>query len=60
MLPPDKIPHTYYVHHSVVIYRGGLREGTRVLLDPLDQHTFDDLLAGKEVEPTASKGREKE
>lgn len=57
----------YIVHSTLVdvlgiefvllINRGGLREGTKILLDPVDFQTFNDLLAGKEVVSKTTKGR---
>ena len=38
------------VIHLLLLNRAHLREGTKVLLDPLDYDDFNDILAGKEVE----------
>ncbi len=41
-----------------MVPRASLREGAKVLLDPLDHEDFMDILAGKEVTPSVklSKG----
>lgn len=40
-------------------FRASLREGIRVLLDPLDLEDYQDLLDGKEVEPKPMKSKSK-